>query len=169
MKELGTIEQEAAACRKAFKGVKVGAPVRCCHHDTLVEVLTEPPKNRIYYILTAKDFGEQARRLHEFRPIPKRMYADYEAKRKPLYDDYEAKRKPLDDDYEAKRKLLDDDYEAKRKPLDDDYKAKCKLLDDRLQAKCKLLDADYKAKRKPLDKPIADLVPDTTWNGKSIL
>ena len=147
MKELGTVEQELAACRAAFVGVKAGDPVRCCHHERLVEILDDNPEARISYILAKKSHGEQARRFHEMRPIPKDIYDDYRAKRKLLDDDYWAKCKPLYDDYRAKRKPLDDDYWAKRKPLDD----------------------DYEAKRKPLDKPIVDLVPDTTWNGKSIL
>ena len=106
MKELGTIEEEAAECRKAFEGVEVGAPVWCCHHERLSEVLDEPAENRITYILTSKDRSEQAIRLREFRPV-KDM-----AKIAPLDADYEAKIAPLDADYEAKRATLDADLTA---------------------------------------------------------
>ena len=49
---IGTIEQELALCRSAFKGVKVGAVVKNCHHDLLLEILTEPPGTRIAYIMS---------------------------------------------------------------------------------------------------------------------
>jgi hypothetical protein len=65
-----TIEEEAAACRAAFVGVPVGAPVLHCHHDALVAVLFESAENRINYILHDKPQTEQALRLRLFRPIP---------------------------------------------------------------------------------------------------
>jgi hypothetical protein len=167
VKELGTIEEEAAECRKAFEGVEVGAPVWCCHHERLSEVLDEPAENRITYILTSKDRSEQAIRLREFRPVKDRetfapLYADYEAKRATLYADYYyAKRDPLYADYEAKLAPLYADYYAKLAPLDADYRAKRATLD-----------ADYRAKRAPLDADLAALhlseYPDTAWNGRSI-
>jgi hypothetical protein len=67
--KLGTIEEELAACRKRFEGVKVGAFVWCCHHEIELEMLTEPPEARIGYILKEKSSIEQARRLYEFRPV----------------------------------------------------------------------------------------------------
>ena len=156
MKELGTIEEEAAECRKAFEGVEVGAPVWCCHHERLSEVLDEPAENRITYILTSKDRSEQAIRLREFRPVKDRetfapLYADYEAKRAPLYADYEAKRDTLYADYEAKRAPLYADYEAKRDTLDADYRAKSDTLYADYRAKLATLYADYMAKIAPLD------------------
>ena len=166
MKELGTIEEEAAECRKAFEGVEVGAPVWCCHHERLSEVLDEPAENRITYILTSKDRSEQAIRLREFRPVKDRetfapLYADYEAKRAPLYADYEAKRDTLDADYRAKSDTLYADYRAKLATLYADYMAKIAPLD-----------ADYEAKRATLDADLTALhlaeYPDTAWNGRSI-
>ena len=128
MINLKSIKEEAAACRRAFKGFKVGGHVVHCHHKTLVETLDEPVEHRILYILTEKLEGEQALRLRLFRPVKKLLYDDYEAKRKPLYDDYLAKHKSLYDDYLAKCEPLYDDYLAKHKPLYDDYLAKCKPL-----------------------------------------
>ena len=111
--QLGSIADEAAACRKAFKGSKVGDYVQHCHHETLFEVLTEPAEERIAYILSSKSKREQALRLRLFRPVPKTLqktvkmlYADYKAKRDTLYADYKAKRAPLNADYEAKRDTL---------------------------------------------------------------
>jgi len=63
-----SIPEEAALCRAAFAGVKVGAMVRHCHHEQLAEPLTETPKARIAYILSFKPIEEQALRLHLFRP-----------------------------------------------------------------------------------------------------
>lgn len=118
MIELKSIREEAADCRARFRGIEVGSWVMFCHHDVVIEQLTEPPENRIRYILSEKPTAQQPLRLHLFRPIPKEAVDDYNAKRKPLYDDYNAKRKPLYEDYDAKRKLLRDDYDAKLKPLD---------------------------------------------------
>jgi hypothetical protein len=67
--KLGTIAQEAKACRKAFKDIEMGALVRHCHHEILCETLTEPAENRIAYILSGKPENEQALRLRLFRPI----------------------------------------------------------------------------------------------------
>jgi len=69
MTALGTIAAEAKACRAAFADSKVGDAVWCVHHETLIETLTEPPENRIAFILSDKPKGEQARRLREFRPV----------------------------------------------------------------------------------------------------
>jgi len=63
-----SIPEEAALCRAAFAGVKVGAMVRHCHHEQLAEPLTETPEKRIAYILSDKPIEEQALRLHLFRP-----------------------------------------------------------------------------------------------------
>ena len=81
--QLGSIEDEAAKCRAAFKGVKVGAFVLHCHHEVLGETLTEDAENRIAYILSSKGEHERALRLHLFRPVSdsqlkkfKKAYAD---------------------------------------------------------------------------------------------
>ena len=67
--KLDSIEEEAAACRKAFKGAGVGALVLHCHHEVLGEPLTEDAENRISFILHSKAEHEQALRLHLFRPV----------------------------------------------------------------------------------------------------
>ena len=155
VKKLGTIEEEAVECRKAFEGVQVGSPVWCCHHEKLTETLEEPAENRIRYILEEKSTKERAIRLREFRPV-----MDVELWR------------TLDADYSAKRAALYADYSAKRAALDADYSAKCAALDADCSAKRAPLDADYSAKRAPLDADLASLhlaeYPDTAWNGKSI-
>lgn len=69
MIEFGTIEQEAAACREAWRGSKVGDLAWHCHHEKLWEPLSEPAENRIAYILSAKPEKEQALRLRLFRPV----------------------------------------------------------------------------------------------------
>ncbi len=63
------IKEQAALCRKVFKGVKVGTVVQHCHHEQWLEVLTETPETRIAYILEQKPIEEQADRLRRFRPI----------------------------------------------------------------------------------------------------
>ena len=78
MKELGTIEQEAADCRAAFANSKVGDAVWLCHHGMLCEPLSELPENRIAYILLEKSSNEQARRLREFRPVRGKLPAEWD-------------------------------------------------------------------------------------------
>jgi len=73
---LGTIEEELALCREAFKGVSIGALCWCCHHDKLAEELYESPENRIRDILDTKPLNEQALRLHEFRPVESQAAKD---------------------------------------------------------------------------------------------
>ena len=77
MSELKSIEEEALDCRAAFEGVKVGAVVKNCHHDRLLELLSEPAEERIVYILRNKPEEEQARRLREFRPWPYPLIAEW--------------------------------------------------------------------------------------------
>jgi hypothetical protein len=159
---LGTIEQEAADCRKAFEGIEVGAPVWCCHHSKLAEALEEPAENRISYILSAKDVRERALRLKEFRPIKGvGRYADYKAKLAPLYADYEAKLAPLYADYKAKLAALYADYEAKLAALYADYKAKLAALYADYEAKLAALYADVMALH-------MEECPDTTWTERGI-
>ena len=83
--QLGSIEDEAKACREAFKGIKIGAFVLHCHHEILGESLLEDAENRIRYILTQKPEHERALRLRLFRPVPdsqlkkhKKAYADWQ-------------------------------------------------------------------------------------------
>ena len=156
--KLGSIEEEAAACRAAFAGVTVGAWVLFCHHNIIVEQLSEPPENRISYILRKKPENERAARLHWFRPLSQTIADDYRAKREPIYDDYRAKCDQLDDDYRAKNKPIYDDYRAKREQLDDDYRAKRDPIDD-----------DYRAKREQLDDDLMGRhLPGCPWNGKTL-
>ena len=71
--KLGSIEEEATACRKAFENVAVGSLVVHCHHESLFEYLEEPAENRISYILSSKSQHEQALRLHLFRPVNSKL------------------------------------------------------------------------------------------------
>jgi hypothetical protein len=67
--KLQSIEREAEMCRKAFKGIVVGAIVQHCHHEQWLELLTEPAEARIAYILHDKPHNERAARLRRFRPL----------------------------------------------------------------------------------------------------
>ena len=80
--KLGSIKDEAEACRVAFKNVPVGALVIHCHHEKLLQFLTEAAENRIAYIIYSKSQHEQALRLHLFRPVniellPKKLQEAY--------------------------------------------------------------------------------------------
>jgi len=80
MKERLTDEQifkrELRLCREAFVGVEKGEPARFIHHlGPEAEILEYEPEDRIQCFRTTKMEDESllkvARRLHEFRPIPK--------------------------------------------------------------------------------------------------
>jgi len=79
-----SIAQEAKRCRVAFKGAKVGDLVWFCHHEIPIEVLTEPPENRIKFILFYKSEMEQAIRLHWFRPCKIDLPPELDAARSKL-------------------------------------------------------------------------------------
>ncbi len=69
MKKIKSIEIELTACRKAWAANPTAKLAWCCHHAVELEILTEPAKNRINYILSCKSKEEQAIRLHNFRPV----------------------------------------------------------------------------------------------------
>ena len=71
---LRSIEEEERDCRKAWKGSKATHAWHC-HHEVLVEALSEPAENRIYYILAGKPQAEQALRLRLFRPVKSKAVA----------------------------------------------------------------------------------------------
>ena len=72
---LRPIAVEEAACRKAWKDKRVGTWAWHLHHETLIEKLNEPAKNRIDYILSDKPEEEQALRLRLFRPVKSKVLA----------------------------------------------------------------------------------------------
>jgi tryptophan 2,3-dioxygenase len=67
--KLGSIAIETQKCRAAFKAAPKAILAWHCHHEILVEPLTEPAENRIRFILSGKSEHEQALRLHLFRPF----------------------------------------------------------------------------------------------------
>src|SRR5271157_5104146 len=74
-----TIKQAATECREACKDSKVGDMIQHIHHERWLEILTEPIKNRIAFILSDKPQGEQAERLRRLRPFDRgKAYADWE-------------------------------------------------------------------------------------------
>ena len=87
--KLKSAEKEAADCLKAFKNFKVGGTVVHCHHQELYEVLNEPAKNRVNYILKEKPKKEQALRLRLFRPVKGPAWAEYEKVKGPALAEYE--------------------------------------------------------------------------------
>ena len=71
------IRQEADACREACKNCKVGDVMQHIHHEKWLEILTEPIKNRIAFILANKTPPEQAERLRRLRPFNRmKAYVD---------------------------------------------------------------------------------------------
>ncbi len=67
--KLLSIEEEAAACRKAWEGYGVLSLAHCLHHQEHFEILGEPVEKRIQYILWNKPPSEQAWRLRWLRPV----------------------------------------------------------------------------------------------------
>jgi hypothetical protein len=69
MLKLGTIEQEATACRERWKGYDTGTFAAHVHHDAPFEGLCYPAEVRIAYILSKKPEDERALRLRCFAPV----------------------------------------------------------------------------------------------------
>jgi len=66
---LGTIAQEKLDCIKAWKRHNSIQVAWCCHHEVLIDLLTEPFMSRINYISSDKPSHEQATRFRSFRPV----------------------------------------------------------------------------------------------------
>jgi hypothetical protein len=67
--KLGTITEEAAACRKRWKGYDTGTFAAHVHHDVPFEILTQSAGKRIAFILSEKPEDERALRLRCFAPV----------------------------------------------------------------------------------------------------
>ena len=87
--KLKSIKAEAEACKKAWKGMKVGTRAVHCHHETMTEELTEVATNRINYILAEKPLKEQALRLRLFRPVKGPAWDEYQEVTRPAWKTYE--------------------------------------------------------------------------------
>ena len=87
---LGTIAEEAAACRAAFAARPRARYAAHVHHEAAVEALTESVEERIAYILARKPADEQALRLHCLRPITVRQWRAYRAAERPAWEAYTA-------------------------------------------------------------------------------
>ena len=84
-----SIEEEAADCRAAWAAMPDAVAGLHIHHEVSAELLTEPIKNRIGYILRNKPKDEQAARLRAMRPIPAQAWAEYERVDAPAWAEYE--------------------------------------------------------------------------------
>jgi hypothetical protein len=67
--KLGTIEEEAAACRARWAGHGIGTLAAHLHHGIPFELLKEPAERRIAFILSEKAEDEHALRLRCFAPV----------------------------------------------------------------------------------------------------
>jgi len=175
-----SIPEEAALCRAAFAGVKVGAMVWHCHHERVIEPLTETAETRIAYILSFKPIEEQALRLHLFRPahdaaldVAQATYnaaldvaqATYNAAVKPAQATYNAAVKPARADYKAAVKPAWVDYHAAGVAAWADYEAALKAAEATYNAAIKAAWATYNA---ALDAPHQAECPDCPWDGRTI-
>ena len=136
---LGTIEEEAAACRAAWAAnpAKWGWHI---HHDTLCEERAYPIEDRIGYILTRKPMAERALRLRLMRPALamapiQKTYADAWAPIEKTYDDARAPiQKTYDDARAPIEKTYDDAMAPIRKTYDDALAAIRKTYADAMAA-----------------------------------
>ena len=63
------IDRAASECREACKDSKIGDLMQHIHHGQWLEILTEPVKNRIAFIISTKLPSERAERLRRLRPF----------------------------------------------------------------------------------------------------
>ena len=177
MKPIKSIEKELADCRQAFAEHPNAKLVWCCHHEVLVEKLTEPVENRISYILSNKPQEEQAVRFRNFRPVKDEVTTaksrdDYNIAIAKALEDYQtAVAKPREVCDAANAKALEGCKTAIAKPKEDCQTAIAKALEDYQTAVAKpreVCDAACKLAEKPLVDLLNQEWPDHTWNGKSI-
>ena len=188
MKPIKSIEKELAACRKAFAEHPNAKLVWCCHHEVLVEKLTEPFENRISYILSNKPEAEQAVRFRNFRPVKNkaiiaRPYKDYNIATAKAIEDYRAAIAKSRDDYQTATAKAIEDYRAwQLQPWEDYQTATAKAVEDYDAAIAQPREAYYAATAKAVEdydaasaeaaKPMINFLnqewPDHTWNGSSI-
>jgi hypothetical protein len=160
--KLGTIKKEAAACRKAFKGSKIGDPVWLLHHGRLTEILDESAENRIKYILAEKSIDEQALRLREFRPVKDKVaYAKWEAELDAVYAKWWAEWNAVNAKWQTERDAVYAKWWAEL----DAVNAKWRAERDAVYAKW---EAELDAVNAKLTALHLSEYPDTAWNGKNI-
>src|SRR5208282_900944 len=86
------IDRAASECLEACKDSKIGDLMQHIHHGQWLEILTEPVKNRIAFIISTKLPSERAERLRRLRPFDfGKAYADLKkayAERKKAYADW---------------------------------------------------------------------------------
>jgi hypothetical protein len=152
--KLKSIKEEAADCRKAFKGFAVGGLVLHLHHEMVCETLIQPIEDRIAYILTRKPKDERALRLRLCRPVPAeelKASAEFRAQQKAS----------------AKREKAD--AELRKAEADADLQ--------KVNAEWKKLDAEWKKANAELRKASRALreiahqkfcIAGCPWNGKTI-
>jgi hypothetical protein len=170
MLKLGTIEQEATDCRKAFEGVEVGSLTLHCHHEVLMEQLDEPAEHRIAYILSRKPKNEQALRLRLFRPIFQEIInrnADWQKANADWQKAY-ADRQKADADYLQKAYAdLQKAYADRQKANADWQKAYADW--QKANADWQKAYADRQKANAELDTAIHfDVCKDCPWDGKTI-
>ena len=169
MKPIKSIEEELADCRQAFAEHPDAKTVWCCHHEVLVEELTDPFEARISYILSDKPEEERAVRFRNFRPVKNeatiaRPYKDYKTATEKTRADYIAAT--------IARPYKDFSAAIATAQAWKDYRAAVsKTWEAYYAATAKAVEV-YDAAIKLVEKPLVDLLnqewPDHTWNEGSI-
>ena len=117
MKPIKSIEEELADCRQAFAEHPDAKTVWCCHHEVLVEELTDPFEARISYILSDKPEEERAVRFRNFRPVKDEVtiaktMEDVEATKAQAWKDYNIAKAQARKDVEATKAQALEVFEA---------------------------------------------------------
>jgi hypothetical protein len=119
---LGTIEEEAAACRAAWAAnpAKWGWHI---HHDTLCEERAYPIEDRIAYILTQKPKAERALRLRLMRPAPAMapIWKTYDDALAPIEKTYGDAMAPIWKTYDDALAPIEKTYGDARAPIEKTY------------------------------------------------
>jgi len=116
MKNLKSIEEEKQDCIDAWEAFPA-TWAWMCHHEILVEPLTEYFMYRVNYITRHKPLNEQAVRFRNFRPVKnvegvKSAQEAYDAAFKPAREAFDAAVKPAQEAYDAAVKPAQEAYDA---------------------------------------------------------
>jgi multidrug resistance efflux pump len=182
MLKLGTIEQEAAACRERWKGYDTGTLAAHAHHEIPFEVLTQPSETRIAYILSKKPENERALRLRCFAPVDltkfpelRKATAEWEQIAAAWLKAGATSREMTAAWLNADAALSEAKTKTEREQAYGAWKqagAKWRKTDAELQkVKAQLESAEAKLRKIPATAPHAEICPlgsDCPWDGKTI-
>lgn len=103
----------------------------CCHHEILLEKLTEPASVRLAYIRGYKPQHEIITRINNFRPASSKvvaLYDEYESNQLDLVKEYQLNLRNIFHNHTSNAAVLIHKYLSDRNDLGNEYRSKLEVL-----------------------------------------